>query len=102
MDLTNILNNNINNMYDDINKFISIKCYKQKNKYKTNVYGLDNFITDKELKTFTKIIKKKLGCSGTIYITDEKNKVLVFSGNKIKEIKNIIIENNITDATRIN
>ena len=103
-----VLNLEKKNILSSIDNKIQIKHHKEKNKNKTCVYGLFNFISDADIPIFIKIVKKKLGCSGVV-CEDEPvqgkpktlGKIVVFSGNHLEDIKNIIIEKKITDAAHI-
>ena len=91
----NIVYNNDNNNIDVcafIDKKVSIKHYKDKNKNKTCVYGIFDFITKKDMDALLKLIKVKLGCSGTI---NEEEKMLVFSGDHVSDIKEMLINRKI-------
>ena len=86
----------------DIDKKIIIKQYKEKNKNKTCINGLFDFVSEKDMQDLVKSLKKKLGCSGTIFEDPEtKIKKIVFSGNHFEEIKELLIEKKITDANHI-
>ncbi len=115
MNVLNTANSNTQ-ILSSIDNKIQIKHHKEKNKNKTCVYGLFNFISEDDAKIFIKIVKKKLGCSGIIgddlvvskpliksapKSNIEPGKVLIFSGNHIDDIKNIILEKNITDLDHI-
>lgn len=96
---------NDNQILSDLDKMIRIKYLKEKNKNKTCVYGIFDFVPEKNIKDLIKLIKKRLGCSGIINeeVTSrgKKTKVLIFSGNFVEEIKNIILEKKITDKSHI-
>lgn len=107
MDVFNIGQNN-NQILSDLSKKIKIKHFKEKNKNKTCVYGMLDFISETDGKLLIKLIKKRLGCSGIM--TEETpvkgkkvktGKILIFSGNHAEEIKNIILEKKIADNTHI-
>ena len=116
---------NLNNsaILSELDKQIRIKYYKEGNKNKTCVYGLFDFITEPEGKLLIKYIKKKLGCAGIIEDEKEstpasngatgppiskdkepkdgKNKIMIFSGKHVEEIKNIILDKKITNDAHI-
>ena len=105
MNVLNTFNSGIDNdqIISDLNKMITIKYYKLKNKNKTSVTGIFDFISEKDAEALIKIIKKRLGCSGMIgkdSDADIENK-LIFSGNHIEDIKNILLEKKITDESHI-
>lgn len=115
MDILNTLNvstTNENQLMSDLNRIIKIKHHKEKNKNKTTVYGIFDFVPEKDIEALVKLIKKKLGCSGiiaeetTVPVKGKKTpsevfKVLIFSGNHVDEIKAILLEKNITDRDHI-
>ena len=77
----------------EIDKKIDIKYVKLKNKAKTRIYGITNYIEEKDIDNLIKHIKKKLGCGG-VYTDDESNiKNIEFQGNHRESIKEILIEN---------
>ena len=101
-----------NQIMSDLDKMIRIKHHKQKNKNKTCIYGILDFVPENDIDTFIKSIKKKLGCSGIITdeittstkgkkISTEVVKVLVFSGNHVEEIKEFLLEQKIVDKDHI-
>lgn len=101
------LNDNL--ILSDLDKIIKIKYHKDKNKNRTCVYGIFDFISEGDINSLIKMIKKRLGCSGIISEgviskgkkTSDISKVLVFSGNHIEEIKEILLEEKITDESHI-
>lgn len=113
MDISNITSNN--QILTDLDKMIRIKHYREKNKNKTCVYGISDFVPAKDLDALVKLIRKRLGCSGnlveevgTIQLNEKTkkaspviNKVLVFSGNHIEGIKNFLLEKKIVDNNHI-
>lgn len=116
MDVLNTMNsfisNNNNLILSELDKMIKIKHLKEKNKNKTCVYGVLDFIPEKDIDPLIKIIKKRLGCSGSLteeIIVSTKGKkassdvlkVLVFSGNHVEEIRDILLEKKITDEEHI-
>ena len=112
MDVLNNLNIKSNDCHtnSDFDKSIKIKHIKDKNRSKTCVHGIFNFMTEKEADALIKIIKKKLGCSGIISDevvilpsktkkADDSQKIMIFSGNHIQEIRSILLEMKVTDKS---
>lgn len=67
MDTLNTLNNeglNNDQILSELDKKIHIKHLKEKNKNKTFVYGIFDFILENDVDALIKLIKKRLGCSG--------------------------------------
>lgn len=77
----------------EIDKKVVIKYYKLKNKAKTRVYGLEDFIDEKEMEKIMKNVKKKLGCGGTFTEDENKIKNIEFQGDQRDNIKEILISN---------
>jgi translation initiation factor 1 (eIF-1/SUI1) len=114
MDILNALNNtgSGSQVLSELDKKIRIKHHKVKNKNKTCVYGIFDFISEKDAELLIKSIKKNLGCSGSISQesisydkskkpTGELQKILIFSGIHVEEIRNILLEKGITDNLHI-
>lgn len=81
----------------DIDKRIVISTYKEKNKHKTQVKGLEDFMKEAEIEAFNKLIKTKMGCNGTIVTDNEtKKKTIVFSGDHVDALKKFIVSSKIT------
>lgn len=101
---TPVVNQTQVDQLSEIDKHIRIKHHKEKNRNKTCVYGIFDYITEKEAEALLKTIKTHLGCSGIICeeIVNKKTiKLMTFSGNHINDIKNILIDKKITDASHI-
>src|SRR5947207_15969002 len=104
MDVQKLLQGNKQNLLDEIDKKITLKTYKDGNKQKTCVSGLDDFIlaTEKKsqrdnIESYTKKVRKSLGCSGTI-MKDENDKIhVIFSGDHVQNIKKSLISKGIDD-----
>jgi|UniRef100_A0A6C0H8N0 translation initiation factor 1 (eIF-1/SUI1) len=79
-DIKNIIDNNI---------FIEIWMEKNKKKKITYITGWN--LEDSLLKTHIQNIKRKHGCNGTL----KNDKMLMFQGNQIINIKQYIINNGI-------
>jgi len=103
MDINNIINDSSKNKdVTEFDKVIKIRCYKEGNKHKTYITGIFDFLDDTKIKKFIRLVKKKLGCGGgNIGVDREKNKAIIFSGSHIDNIKNLIIEEKITDINNI-
>ena len=102
-DLLNFNNDLQTETLTEIDKVIRIKYFKEKNKNKTYIYGLYDFISDKDINKLVKDIKKRLGCAGIISneSSAKDKKIIIFSGDQVTNIKNIIMEKNIADSSRI-
>lgn len=85
----------------EIDKKIIIKYYKLKNKAKTRLYGLEDFIDEKETEKLMKNVKKKLGCGGTLTEDENKIKNIEFQGDQREHIKEILISNTNISAEKI-
>lgn len=86
---------------NELEKKIFLKCFKDGNKLKTHVIGINYFISKDDLKPFIKTIKKKLGCGGGSVLQENGITTIIFSGNQIDNIKNIIISKDITTSSNI-
>jgi hypothetical protein len=94
MDINQVLNDSKTDSGLIVAKKVQIKCIKQKEKFKTVIKDLDNYLTEKEILSFVKLVSKKLGCSGNKKV-DKKKTYLIFSGQQVQNIKNLLIVNNI-------
>ena len=95
-------NQNGNTILLDIDKKIRIKHHKEKNKNKTCVYGIYDFVAEKEIDPLIKVIKKRFGCSGIVgEDVATKSKILIFSGNIVEDVKNLLLEMKVTDSDHI-
>ena len=88
--------NDTNSLMTEIDKKIVLKPYKEGNKHKTIMTGIDDFLKPEEVKGFTKMCKVKLGCTGTISQDDKQKTVIIFSGNHVDAIKQLMISEKIT------
>ena len=78
---------------DELSFKINIRV-QQRNGRKswTSIEGLEN-IKDIDLKKFTKSVKKKLCCNGSIHTLDTTSeKVTQFQGDHREDIKNLLIK----------
>jgi len=104
MDVQKLLQGTKQNLLNEIDKKIALKTYKDGNKQKTCLSGLDDFIfaTEKKsqienIESYTKEIRKSLGCSGTV-MKDENEKIhVIFSGDHIQNIKKNLIKKGIDE-----
>jgi translation initiation factor 1 (eIF-1/SUI1) len=82
----------------EIDKKIHIKIFKDGNRMKTEVSGLDDFMKVDNFKQFAKEIKELHGCSGIVSekSSEIKGKKVIFSGNQIENVRNYIIKKGIT------
>lgn len=83
-----------NNELKEIDKKIVIKIFKNGNRLRTEVCGLEDFIPVDRFKQITKDIKELHGCSGIVDDVNNK-KIITFSGNQIENVKNYIISKKI-------
>lgn len=104
MDVQKLLQGTKQNLLNEIDKKVTLKTYKDGNKQKTCLSGLDDFITATEKKTqteniesYTKEIRKSLGCSGTIMKDDNEKIHIIFSGDHIQNIKKSLIKKGIDE-----
>lgn len=87
-------NNNIdfddNNIFEDEDKKIILKFFKEKKTSRTYIYGLHDFMTDEEVVKFVMYLKKKLG---TGIIKKENDGIIEygFQGDHKERIKKILI-----------
>lgn len=89
-------NNKTMSLINDIDKKILLKTYKEGNKHKTILTGIDDFLTKpEEVKKFTKTCQTKLGCSGTISFDDKQKTIIMFSGNHVDAMKQLLIDEKI-------
>lgn len=86
---------------NELEKKIYIKSRKEGNKLKTDVLGVNHFLNNNDIKSFIKKVKKKLGCGDGSIKQEDGNTIIIFSGNHVESIKNIIIEQKITDISKI-
>jgi translation initiation factor 1 (eIF-1/SUI1) len=95
MDVNNILQSvcKKDEKLTEIDKKIHITTYKEKNRHKTQIKGLEDFIKEDDLKTFLKTVKTKFGCNGIL-----SDKLLIFSGDQVNVLKKYIIDNKIAAA----
>ena len=104
MDVQKLLQGTKQNLLNDIDKKVTLKTYKDGNKQKTCLSGLDDFIVATEKRTqneniesYTKEIRKSFGCSGTI-MKDENEKIhVIFSGDHVQNIKKSLIKKGIDE-----
>jgi len=94
------------NILNELDKKIILKYKKVKGKNKTDIYGLENIITENtKLDDFLTKIKKKLGCGGIkIKIKDDNNldiTIIEFMGDHRLKIKQILIDENIITSDKI-
>jgi translation initiation factor 1 (eIF-1/SUI1) len=105
MDVLNTISNtekSNDQILTEIDKKIRIKHHKEKNKNKTCIYGILDFITKKEVESLIKLIKKQFGCSGIITADKiTKTEILEFSGNHVEDIKSFLIEKEIATENDI-
>ena len=76
-----------NDALNELDKKINIKSFKDGKNYKTQIFGLNNFLSNDETKKFGKTFKKKYGCNCLI-----QNDSLIFSGEHAENLKKMIIE----------
>jgi translation initiation factor 1 (eIF-1/SUI1) len=100
MDISNILRQKIDEStkLKELEKTVKINVIKEKNRYKTQVFGMSDFISSEKIDTFAKNIQKKYGCSCINTST-----MLVFSGNQSDNIKKMLVDDKIVthDLIRI-
>lgn len=108
MDISGVVNqfsSGNKDVIDKIDKFITVKCLKDNNKKKKKTYviGLNDFMSDDEIKPFATFVQKKLGCGGGNIKVNEKDKkkIVIFFGDQINNIKQIILSKRITDEAHI-
>jgi translation initiation factor 1 (eIF-1/SUI1) len=110
MDISKILGgtskekNEDENILNEISKKINLKSFKDGNKMKTQITGIDGFIHESDKKSqeeniekFVKDIRKKLGCSGTISKDDNNKTVIIFSGDQITSLRHFLTEKGIEE-----
>lgn len=97
MNIQKILESTKNDLLTEIDNRIYLKTYKDGNKQKTQISGLEDFISDKDIKAFAKEIKKHLGCSGTIMKDEKENTNVIFSGDHVQFIKKHLIDKEIDE-----
>lgn len=95
-----------NNMLNELDKKVILKFKRVKGKNKTNIYGLENIITEEtKLDEFLTKIKKKLGCGGVKSKAKDDNNVditvIEFMGDHRLKIKQILIEEKIIADNKI-
>jgi len=102
MDAKKLLEKISNKSDDDlkeIDKKIHIKVFKDGNRLKTEITGLEDFMKVDDIKPFTKKMKEQHGCSGTISVSGNEadgKKKITFSGNQTDNNKTYIIKAGIT------
>ena len=92
---------NQNSILEEIDKRVVLRFKKVKGKNKTCIYGLDKILDKPKLNEFLKNIKKNLGCGGLITEDDDKVPMIEFMGEHREKIKNIIINEKIITADKI-
>ncbi len=90
------------NLLAQIDRKIIIKFMKEGKTSRTYIFGLDQYIVNKdEILKFIKPLQKSLGTS-MIEKTDEDNKLVIgFGGNHIQPIYDAIIKKNICPKNEI-
>ena len=102
LDITNGLSSK--NLLVGADNRIKIKTIREKNKNKTYVTGIFDFITDDEkIENFLKQIKKQFGCGGVIKDNADGvvGRCIIFNGNHVNALKDFIIENKIAPSEKI-
>lgn len=83
------------NLFTEIDKKITIKYLKEVRTSRTYITGMSDFLSQEEISSFVKILKKKLG-AGMLSKKIEVDKVekveYGFQGNHMERIKKIMLE----------
>lgn len=94
MDISNLIDvsKSEKELFDNIDKKISIKFEKQKKTTRTIINGLDYFLNLEQIKLFSNKIKKKLGTGCIETKLDDGTTEIGFNGNHIMVLKKILME----------
>jgi translation initiation factor 1 (eIF-1/SUI1) len=96
MDVTSI--GQKSNLFTEIDKKITIKFLKETKTSRTYIEGLSDFLTNDEILSFSKVLKKKLGAGMVVKeIKNDKDVNNVkfeygFQGNHTERVKAIMLE----------
>lgn len=83
----------------EVDKQITLKYKKEKKSSRTYIYGLEDFMEQKEIEKICKLLKKNLGTG--LHITEEEGKnIYGFQGNFIDKISEFLISKGI-DSSKI-
>lgn len=82
-------------MFDEIDKKITIRFEKQKKTSRTLITGLHYFYSEKEIEKFIKTYKAKLGTGSLKTVLPDGYLEIGFNGNHINTIKTDLIKNGI-------
>lgn len=86
--------------FSDVAKDITIKQVRDGKINRTQIYGLDSYIDDITLTTYSKELKKKLGTMCVIS-KDETGKFMGFQGNHVDTVYKYLISKNIVAEQKI-
>jgi translation initiation factor 1 (eIF-1/SUI1) len=92
VDISSIQKKDINAIFTDIDKIVTIRWLKEKKTSRTYVSGLQDFISDEEIKKIVKTLKEKLG-TGASEFKNEGKSDYGFQGDHREKVKKFLVEN---------
>jgi hypothetical protein len=103
MDISNLIDfdKKEKELFDNIDKKVSLKFEKQKKTNRTMINGLHYFLNPEEIKSFGNKIKKRLGTGCIEKILDDGYIEIGFNGNHILILKKILMEDLKIEKDRI-